>query len=89
MMSQQPILVYGSQQAGVVDYAKRDGWAFVIDQRQIDLLTDALRKLIMDKDFSTKLIETAYNISLKNHDEEIVRKEFLKAIQSAIFESQV
>jgi len=33
MMSERPILVYASPITGIVEYAKRDKWAFVVDEK--------------------------------------------------------
>jgi len=68
MMSEKPILVYGSPLTGIVNYAKKDQWAYVVDQQNKELLAKAVEELICDIDLRTKLIETGKRIALENHD---------------------
>ena len=89
MMSEQPILAYGSPLAGVVDYAKREGWAYVLDEQRAELLVNALRLLSGDHNLRTRLIQKACQVALKNHNEIEVRLKFLKAIQSITGEEQI
>lgn len=87
MMSERPILLYASPFAGVTDYAKRDGWAYVVDQPSTDLLIEGLRQLISNKDISNKLVGCGIQIALKNHDENKIRQQFLSALRQIAISS--
>lgn len=68
MMSEKPILVLGSPITGVVDYAKEEKWAVVVDRPDKELLAMAVEKLIEDKELRKQLIETGRKVSIRNHD---------------------
>ena len=84
MMSGRPIIVYAPSYSGIVDYAKRDKWAYVVEERNMDSLVIALRSLIHDNNLKIQLIETAHDVSIKNHDQKKVRQKFLQALQSIL-----
>lgn len=81
MMSGRPILVYGSPISGIVDYAKREGWAYVVDQPRPELLVNALHRLSTDRTLSSHLIETGIQVALRNHEERKVREHFVTILQ--------
>ncbi len=80
MYSQKPILVYSHYETGIANYAKTDNWALVVDERNISLLADSIKKLVLDKEFSNGLISNAIGIAEKNHSNEINQKKFLDNI---------
>ncbi len=81
MMSERPILVYGSPLTGTVDYAKREGWGYIVCQRGEKLLVDALRRLIGDAGLRESLIRRGLTVALNNHDEASIRQRFLVSMQ--------
>lgn len=83
MMSQQPVLVYGPSEAGIVDYAQRDQWAYVVSKRDQTALMNALRTLISDQALRERLIKTGVEVAARNHDQRIVRGRFMKIMQQA------
>lgn len=68
MLSQRPILVYGHPVNGLVNYARREGWACVIDQRNIDMLEDSLRSLLLDNEQREEKIQVAGAVAMRNND---------------------
>ena len=84
MMSGRPIFVYASPITGIVDYAKREKWACVVDKKSQDAIVNALRKLIQDDNLRNNLIRTSIEVALRNHDENKVRRHFLESIQSVL-----
>lgn len=83
MMSERPVLVYGSPVAGVVDYASRSGWGYVADRRDKLLLSAAIRRLITDADLQRGLIARSLEICAQNHDASVVRERFRMALLEA------
>ncbi len=84
MMSERPILVYSSPTAGVVEYAKREQWAYVVEERNQQLLTTALRQLTADSDVRQALIHRGSEVALENHDEIAIRRRFVRACQDMV-----
>ena len=74
MMSERPILAYGAADAGVLRYAKHEGWAAVVDRRNIDELARVLRVLVCDKRFRAELVGRGREVASKNHEAATVRE---------------
>ena len=87
MMSERPILVYGSPLTGIVDYARREGWASVVDHNDQLQLMAALRQLIDDPALRQRLVERGIHVALKNHSESVIRKRFLAALKNMLSSS--
>ena len=68
MFTQRPILVYGHPVNGLVNYAKREGWACVVDERNIDLLKDSIRSLLLNEAEREEKIQVASNVVMRNND---------------------
>lgn len=68
LASGRPILIHAPPYAYVSEYAKKSGFALVIDEENISKLQDAVKKLILDVDYSRELVENALRILYKNHD---------------------
>jgi glycosyltransferase involved in cell wall biosynthesis len=84
MMSRKPIIVYGSSVTGVVDYAKKEGWAFVISERDISLLIRAIRIILTDTDVSESLVQKSCQVADNNHNAIKIRKHFLIKINEIL-----
>lgn len=76
MMSERPILVYGSPDTGVVDYARRDHWAYIVDEQNINVLKNAILKIVSDADLRNGLIGRAIEVANLNHKAATVQKRF-------------
>lgn len=76
MFSQRPILVYGHPANGLVNYARREGWACVVDTRNIDLLKDSLRSLLLDDAKCQEKVQVANKVVMHNNDCRKVRAMF-------------
>jgi len=83
MMSEKPILVYGPAGVGVVEYAKNDGWGFVVTDRDTGKLRDAITRLVSDNVLKEQLLKRCRYVSSKNHDASVVREDFRLALLSA------
>jgi len=83
MMSERPVLVYGSPEAGVVEYAQREGWAYVVDERRIERLAQALRDLATQPDLCLRLVQAGLEVAANNHEGRVVRRKFQQGLMSA------
>jgi hypothetical protein len=66
MFCRRPILVYGPEWSGTVDYAKRFGWGVIVDKHDINMLSEGIKTVIGSQ--AEDLINKAYQIALLNHD---------------------
>jgi len=80
MMSQRPILVYGPQYSGTVNYAINYGWGFVVSERNEKKLKEALLHIFSKNEQSQK-IDKANRCLRENHDLEKGRKK-IQALMS-------
>ena len=74
MMSERPVLVYGPPEIGTVEYATREGWGFVVSEKSISVLREAVRSLINDASLREKLVTTGKRVAMRNHDGIAVRE---------------
>jgi glycosyltransferase involved in cell wall biosynthesis len=74
MMSERPVLVYGPPEIGTVEYATREGWGFVVSEKSISALREAVRSLINDASLREKLVTTGKRVAMRNHDGIAVRE---------------
>ncbi len=88
MFSQRPILVYGHPASGLLTSASNEGWAHVVNKRNVDLLEAALRELIVDSDYRKNLVSTATSIVMTNNDCNSIRKIFLNGMRSIQFKQR-
>lgn len=83
MMSNRPILVYGSEDAGVVRYAC-EGWALVVSRRDTHCLGQAALSLLQDGELRARLLARAADVAARNHAQEIVRSRLLQLLAEAV-----
>lgn len=81
MLSERPILVYGSPVAGVVDYAKKSGWGYVVEKQEVELLARAINKLQSDRGLSRRLVKRALEVAKQNHETAVVRERLRLGLQ--------
>jgi len=85
MMSEKPILVYSSPVTGIMNYAKEEGWACIVQEQNINKLKQALHNLIVNHEYRKELINKGVKVALKNHDEDKVRARFLTILKQLIY----
>ncbi len=84
MMSGNPILVYGSSETGVVDYAKQSEWGYVVEKQDVELLAAAIRRLQEDIVLRQKIVTKALEVAERNHEASNVRKRLLAGLLRAV-----
>lgn len=88
MMSEKPVLVYASAITGIVNYAKDEKWACIVEEQNLNKLALALQRLLTNNDYSKKIVNKGVEVVLKNHDEDNVKARFLailKGIEKTTF----
>jgi len=83
MMSGTPILVYGPPEVAAVEYAQKSGWGYVVPQRDLNALREAITRLAGSTELRKKLGQRAQKIAIRNHDATRIRKAFRQAISNA------
>lgn len=84
MMSCRPILVYGPEWSGTVNYAKRFGWGVVVDTRNNQAIVDGIIKCLSDE-LSKRSICKGLAVARQNHDVDALGKYVLERFTSTIF----
>jgi glycosyltransferase involved in cell wall biosynthesis len=77
-----PILVYAPPQTAVSQYATKQRWGCVVNQRDKRELKRNIVKLISDESYRRKLGIKAQELAIKYHSEEIVRQSFQNILNS-------
>lgn len=83
MISGTPVLVYGPREAASVQYALDEGWGFVVTQRSLTALTEAVQLLATDMHLRESLRQRAQHLAAENHDAAKVRPAFQQALAQA------
>jgi glycosyltransferase involved in cell wall biosynthesis len=74
MMAGRPILVYGPPEIATVVYAKREKWGYVVENEEVNYLSDALRKLLKNKELRDALVMKGKSVAAQNHHGKITRE---------------
>lgn len=82
MFSKVPIIIYGHEKTGIVNYAKKYEWASIVDKRKTDLLYESIIELHNNSFKRNQLIIKSDEISLKFHDKNKVQLEFHKLLNN-------
>jgi glycosyltransferase involved in cell wall biosynthesis len=83
MASGTPILVYGPSGVAQVDYAAREGWGLVVNERSPLVLDEALRRILHDEALRETLRRRAQALAREHHDAARVRANFQDALKQA------
>jgi glycosyltransferase involved in cell wall biosynthesis len=88
MASGTATLVYGPPGVAQVEYARRQGWGYILDRQGVDGVTEALTQLADDETLRTELAARAGALAAERHDATLVRSAFqaslIKAAETSI-----
>jgi len=76
MISKVPILLFSPASSGIVKHAKKNKWAYIVDEDNKRLLKEALIELRTNTLLKKKLINNAYIYARDNYDSVIVCRRF-------------
>ncbi|MDA2936271.1 glycosyltransferase [Patescibacteria group bacterium AH-259-L05] len=68
LISGRPILMHAPPDSYIVWYAKRHGFALVVDKDDIEALKNAVMSLVRNKNLVKKLVDRAWRTAVLNHD---------------------
>ena len=68
LIAGRPMLIHAPASTFLVKYARENNFAMVVEKEDIEELQRAIRKLIVDKEFSKTIVQNAKNTFMKNHD---------------------
>jgi len=84
MMSGQPILVYGPEYSGTVEYAVRMGWGVVVSKRSVLLLKAALRELLDSEQRKCQIRLNAQECIQRYHNLKVGQNLFLNLLKGIV-----
>ena len=82
MISGTPIIVFAPEETAIVKYAQKSGWAKVIVENEVEVVTEAIKQLFQNKDERRKIAQNAIQVAENNHDSRKISKSFQDAICS-------
>lgn len=80
MFSGKPIVVYSALQTGIAQYAKRERWAMLVDQRNPRTLASAFQKIAEDDQLRQRMFADAQRTARQNHDLAAIQTTFRKLL---------
>lgn len=83
MASGTPILVYAPRHVPPAAYARTEGWGYVVDQPDKNLLRAALIELMASAELRRRLGQRGRELALANHDAVEVRRRFRWVLNEA------
>lgn len=78
LISGRPILIHAPPDSYITWYAKKHGFALVVDNEDIEKLKKAVMSLARDKDLVKKLVDSGWRTAVLNHDAEKTSRFFQK-----------
>jgi len=85
MLSGTPVLVYGPSEIASVEYAQKEGWAYVVSQKDLNVLKEAILRLMSDTGLRQTLARRAQEVAIRDFDVQRIRKKFRKELARAAF----
>lgn len=84
MVSGTPIIIFAPEDTALIKYAKKGGWAEVVTDNNIDMLTNSIKDLVTNESKRKSYGQKAIHIAEKNHNLKTVSNHFKKVISSTI-----
>src|SRR5690606_23530886 len=89
MISGTPILICAPEGTAIVDYAGKYGWAKVVTEDNLEVLTAGLKSLLLNQEERQRVAQTAIKLAEERHDAEKVRTDFKAALVSVLDKKSV
>lgn len=84
MISGTPILVYADKQTALATYAKKEKWAYSINNNNKELLVSGIYNLMTNQSLRENISRQALDVVQKNHNSKIVTEHFRKTLVRSI-----
>jgi len=78
LIAGRPMLVHSPASSYLSRYAREEEFGEVVDEDDVELLKQAIRKLLTDIPYSKQLVENARKTFYKNHDTKLVARQFIE-----------
>jgi glycosyltransferase involved in cell wall biosynthesis len=78
MVSGVPILLYCHKEVTLFDHAKKYGWASIVSDNNIEVLSNAINEIIFNNELRWKISNAARDYAIENYDSIKVRANFKK-----------
>ena len=82
MASGTPILVYGPLDVAQVQYARKAGWAHIVNKPDAQILKKAIHDLSTNMKLRNNISKSARDLAIRQHDIKVVGEQFRKALLS-------
>ena len=83
MFSGKPIVVYSALETGVAQYARRNQWAMLVDQRNPAMLASVFQDIAEDDRIRQTLLFHAQRTARQNHDLPVIQTRFHEMLRRA------
>ena len=80
MMAERPVLLYGPDYAGSMEYASSNGWGMVVSQRDLVVLSAAVMRLLEEVPLKQHLAQRSAECLRMNHDIKVFQDVFVARI---------
>jgi glycosyltransferase involved in cell wall biosynthesis len=78
-----PILVYAPPNVAQAQYAQESGWGHVVSKKGVQHLMSGIRRLVADAGLRERLLRSARQAAVKNHDVHSVRARFQRTLDDS------
>jgi len=79
-----PILVYGPSDVAQVKYADDAGWGLVLKSQSINLLKEAIMRLIEDRPLRIRISDSARSTASAHHDMKLINEKFKTSLAALL-----
>lgn len=83
MASGTPVLVYAAAHVPPAQYAAREGWGYVVAERDAASLRQAIERLMSLEELRARLGKRGRELAIRNHDARVVRERFRELMRGA------
>ncbi len=80
LLSNTPILIHAPRESYISRYGRKNKFACVVDDQDINKIKSAIKKMIIDNEYTTELIRNAQKTFFENHDARINSKIFYDSL---------
>jgi glycosyltransferase involved in cell wall biosynthesis len=88
MISGTPVIIFAPKETAIAEYADQYGFAGLITKNDVAAISETIKKLIQHQELRNRLAKKAIETAERNHDSNIVTRNFRQAISSVMTRPQ-